>query len=147
MVVGWQSSFVTLSAIVEVFNREYLDMTRDDEHRGMRLIAYKKLAIASLHELKPRIDAWYRELESRSALSFESQRKKKEVQKVIAQVAKFADIRNAAFHYGDAVEPTEQLIRLYEDIDSLDLAFLNRILGDLMNLGEQLRQDALMHCG
>lgn len=150
MVVGWQAVLAALNATVLAFNSEYLKSEAAKEanpHHGMKEIAIKKLAIGSLREIKPRLYEWYRELETRGVLSAASIEEKKRVKSVVAQVEKFDDVRDLTFHYGDPVEPTESLLQLYEDADRLDIAFLNRVLRDLVSLGEQLKADALARCG
>jgi hypothetical protein len=145
MVVGWQNSVIALNSAVRAFTNEYLKTQEEkdrDTHHVMREIAIKKLVISALFELKPQIDKWYRRLEVDGLLSDRTREKKLEVKRVIAQVAKFEDIRNAAFHFGDVNEDTSQLLQLYEDIQKIDLAFLNHLLEDLMTVGFMLRDDA-----
>lgn len=148
MVVGWQNVVVSLNATVLAFNSEYFKRDAEDAspHQGMKEIAIKKLVLGSLRELKPRLDDWYRELDAMGAVSPESKSKKTQVRKVIVQVEKFDSIRNLAFHYGDPIEPTDSLIQLYKEIDRWDINLLNRVLRDLVALGECLKADALAHC-
>jgi hypothetical protein len=145
MVIGWQNSVTALNSTVVSFNAEYLKQEQE-KHKGtnqlMREIAIKKLVIASLFELKPQLDKWYNTLDEVGLLSDQTKQTKKDVRHVIGQIAKYDGIRNAAFHYGDVNEKSDELIQLYEDIQKLDLSFLNRILTDLIKLGYQLRDDA-----
>jgi hypothetical protein len=132
------------------FNSYYLksqEAKDADAHHGMKEIAIKKLIIGALREIKPRLYYWYRELETRGALSAATAEEKKRVKYVAAQVEQFDDVRNLAFHYGDPVEPTDSLLRLYQDVEQRDMEFLNRVLRDLVSLGERLKADALVHCG
>ena len=149
MVVGWQNVLVSLNAPVLAFNAEYLksvELKEANPHHGMKEIAIKKLAIGSLREIKPRIYEWYRELEKRGVLTTATIQEKEKVKHVVKQVEKFDDVRNLAFHYGDPVEPTDSLLQLYREIEGWDIGTLNRILRDLVSLGELLKADALAHC-
>jgi hypothetical protein len=150
MVVGWQSVLASLNATVLAFNSEYLksEAAKDaNPHHGMKEIAIKKMVIGALREIKPRLYEWYRELETRGVLSAATVEEKKRVKHVAAQVEKFDEVRNLAFHYGDPVEPTDSLLQLYQDIESRDIDFLNRVLRNLISLGECLKTDALAQGG
>ena len=148
MVIGWQMILRSLNATVLAFNDEYLKSEKDkDNHQEMREIAVKKLVIGSLREIKPQLDDWYRELDDHDALSQESRDEKKRVRTVAKQVDKFVRIRNNAFHYGDPNEDTDYLLQLYKDIANADINLLNRVLKDLVSLGEQLKSDAMARCG
>ncbi|MBI3850981.1 MAG: hypothetical protein HY298_11995 [Verrucomicrobia bacterium] len=145
MVIGWQNSVIALNATVRAFNSEFLKVEEEkdrDTHQLMREIAVKKLVISSLFELKPQLDAWYRRLEADGLLSDATKDKKKEVRHLLGQVQKFEGIRNAAFHFGDVNEETEELLRIYDEIHAIDLALLNRILEEMIRLGYMLREHA-----
>lgn len=145
MVVGWQSVLATLNATVLAFNSEYFKR-ESGPHQGMKEIAIKKLVLGSLREIKPRLDDWYREMDQLGAVSSDTAAEKTRVRNVVARVEKFDDVRNLAFHYGDPIEPTDSLLLLYKEIETWDIEFLNRILRDLVSLGEKLKADALAHC-
>jgi hypothetical protein len=145
MVIGWQNSVFALNAIVSAFNAEYLNVREQKEHHThqfMHEIAIKKLAISSMFELKPQLDTWYDRLELDGALDDKTKKKKLEVRHLLKQVRKYKGIRNATFHFGDVNEKTKDLLRIYDDIQSIDLSLLNRILVEMITLGNMLKDNA-----
>ena len=145
MVVGWQNSAFVLNVIVKTFNVEYLkeDVEKDrDTHQPMREIAIKKLKISSLFELKPQLDKWYKRLDEAGLLNEDTVKKKRQVGNILKQVYKYKKIRNCALHFGDMNDKTNDLIDIYEHIQTIDLALLNRILTEMIKLGYLLRNDA-----
>jgi len=149
MVIGWQNVLYSVNSTVLSFNREYLESQRTEggnAHYGMKEIAIKKLVIASLREIEPQLERWYQQLSKRRVLSPDTLEEKKRTRHVVKQVKKFKGVRNLAFHYGDPNEETANLIKLYKQIDVTDINLLNRILRDLVSLGEKLKEDALAVC-
>ncbi|OHE89649.1 MAG: hypothetical protein A3G75_10310 [Verrucomicrobia bacterium RIFCSPLOWO2_12_FULL_64_8] len=96
MVIAWQNSRTALNATVLAFNAEYLkpesQKTRDPHHI-LREIAVKKLTIASLFELRPQLDRWYKALDKEGLVSFEAKTKKKDISQLFRQIPKFEGIR------------------------------------------------------
>ncbi|MDX2110112.1 MAG: hypothetical protein SFY80_07725 [Verrucomicrobiota bacterium] len=112
----------------------------------MTEIAIKKQVLAALYEIRAGLNEWHRKLDALGALSDETRAEKKRVRKVIARVDKFVRVRNATFHFGDSLEDSDKLIKLYEQIYATDIQLLNRIIDDLRSLGEKLKNDALSKC-
>lgn len=112
----------------------------------MREIAAKRLVMASLCELRPKLGQWSNKLYQLGAISTESIAAKERAMSLSKAVEQFAENRNLAFHFSDMVEPSDNLIRSYEETDKWSLEELNQMLEALIALGEQLKIDALNRC-
>lgn len=149
MVVGWQNSVAALNAQIAAYNRESLKSEKRktvNPHHGMGEIAIKKQIIASLRELKCRLDDWATKLRG---LRFDTTRiegKKRELRSVLRQTEKLKDVRNTAFHYGDFLESPESLIKIYTEVESWDDEKLNAILDALHQLGDVMKLEVLSKC-
>lgn len=140
MVVAWETVRYLLSKTVLSFNEEYFEKEKPND---MEKIAMKRMVIAALFEIKPKIDGWYKDLDDRGLLSKRSAELKIEKRKIIDQARKFEfeNIRNLTFHYGDPTEDTESLLDLYKKIDAISIGHLNLILRSLSDIGESLWKD------
>jgi hypothetical protein len=143
MAVGWQVVLATLNATVMRFNQHHFTQT-EDPHHEMKLIAAKQTVIASLRELRLRLDDWHNRLKVKGALSQETIDFRKEVLHTLDRIHQFKDVRNCAFHFGDPLEAPDKLMELYEYVQEFNLDDLNKMLRALRDLGLKMRQDALL---
>ncbi len=143
MAVGWQTVLETLNSTVMRFNGHYFAKT-DDPHHEMNVIAAKQIVIASLRELRLRLDKWHNKLKVMGALSQPTIDFRKEVLPVLDRIHQFKDVRNCAFHFGDPLEPPDDLVAMYEYVKSFDLDDLNEMLRALSQFGLKMQQDALL---
>lgn len=147
MVVGWQNANLALGAYVMAFNATYLDkVKRESPDYRMNEIAKKKQIIAALYEVRDRLNEWYHALDKLGALSPEGKIEKIRVRKLLALMSSFVRVRNATFHFGDPLENTTDLLKLYEQVDATDLNLLNELLDAMRSLGERFKNDALARC-
>jgi hypothetical protein len=143
MVVGAQTVLQTLNATVMRFNQHFFAQT-DDQHHEMKLIAAKQIVIASLRELRLRLDDWNTKLRDMGALSEKTTELRRQHRQIIDRIHKFKEVRNCAFHFGDPLEAPDKLIALYEYVDEFDLDELNVMLRALNALVLQMRDDAAL---
>lgn len=142
MAVGAQAVLQTLNATVMRFNQHFFVQT-DDPHHEMRVIAAKQIVIASLRELRLRLDDWNKKLREMNALSEKTIELRRQHRQLLDRIHQFKDVRNCAFHFGDPLEPPDDLVALYEYVQGFDLDDLNTMLRALYDLVLQMRQDAL----
>jgi len=142
MVVGWQTVVDTLNATVLRFNSKYFEKA-DDPHHPMKLIAVKAVVVASLREIKLMLEKWQNRLHQRSALSQGTKDLKKSLNPILLKIDGLKEVRNLAFHFGDPLQDPDELLGLYENIDEYKIDELNTMLRALVDLGFQMRQDAL----
>jgi hypothetical protein len=109
----------------------------------MKVIAAKQSVIASLRELRLRLDDWHNRLRLIGALSQATVDLRKHVRHTLDLIHQFKDVRNCAFHFGDPVEDPDSLVELYEYVEAFDLDKLNEMLRALMDFGFRMHQDAL----
>jgi hypothetical protein len=142
MVVGWQTVAETINATVAHFNAKFFQ-PGTGPHEEMKLIAAKQAVMASLKELLVGLGNWRDALARTGNLSEESKRLWKQLEPTLQQINQFKAIRNCAFHFGDYLEPPDQLAEMYESVRDQDIDALNAMLRALYDFGFQLRQDAL----
>jgi hypothetical protein len=68
MVVGWQTVRETLNSTVLRFNKHHFAET-SDPHNEMKVVAAKQIVVASLRELRLRLDEWHNRLRVKGVLS------------------------------------------------------------------------------
>lgn len=144
MVVGWQTVLQTLESTVMRFNSQYFGKT-DDPNREMKVIAAKQTVIATLRELRLRLDKWRDRLKTKGFLSQETMDLFKQIRPTLDRIHEFRDVRNCAFHFGDPLEPPDDLVDMYEYVQGFDLDDLNEMLRALTQYGMQMREDAALN--
>ena len=109
-------------------------------------IAIKKHIIASLRELKHRLDDWKNRLRTLGFDMTTIEAKRKEYRHVLHQAEKLRDIRNTAFHYTDFLEASGDLIATYAEIERWDDGKPNAIWRALEQVGAAMKLEVLKRC-
>jgi hypothetical protein len=149
MVIGWQNSVSALNTQIAAYNREVLKTEahkNKNPHHGMGEIAIKKHIIASLRELKLRLDDWKNLLQKLGFDMTAIEAKRREFRYVLPQAEKLKEVRNTAFHYGDFLHTPDELIATYSEVEKWDDAKLNQIWRALEQLGDAMKREVLRRC-
>jgi hypothetical protein len=109
MAVGAQAVLQTLNATIMRFNQHFFAQTDDPLHE-MKVIAAKQIVIASLWELRLRLDDWNSKLRDMGALSQKTIDLRRRHRQLLDRIHQFREVRNCAFHFGDPLETPDNLV-------------------------------------
>jgi hypothetical protein len=114
-----------------------------DPHAPMRIIAARRQVLASLLELKERLNEWigYFNKAGVDCTSINSARKL--VRLALDRADSWRTIRNLTFHYGDIVEPPDRLLVTYDAISQISDAEINSVWQAMIEVGQAARNVTL----
>jgi hypothetical protein len=145
LVVGWQNSLYSINQLIQSYNQLTIqgEQPQSDPHAPMRIIAARRQVLASLLELKERLNEWigYFNKAGVDCTSINSARKL--VRLALDRADSWRTIRNLTFHYGDIVEPPDRLLVTYDAISQISDAEINSVWQAMIEVGQAARNVTL----
>ena len=146
MIVGWQNSLYAVNQLIETYNSITLRLEPEtDPHEPMRVIAARRQVLASLLELKNKLDEWVGILNKAGCDCFAINAVRKAHRAALDQAEAWRQIRNLTFHYGDIIEPPDDLLCTYYRISRITDAGVNSVWQAMVEVGCAARDVALNH--
>jgi hypothetical protein len=144
MIVGWQNSIYAINQLVEKYNSITLTPEpKSDRHEPMRVIAARRQVLASVLELKNRLDEWLGYFNKSRFDCSSINAVRKTYRSALDQAECWRTIRNLTFHYGDVIEPPEDLLNTYYAIAHITDEEVNSVWQAMIEVGQIVKNVAL----
>jgi len=146
MIVGWQNSLYAISQLIQTYNSITLKPEPNpDPHEPMRVIAARRQVLASLLELKDRLDEWVGYFNRARFDCSSINAVRRACRSALDQAQSWRNIRNLTFHYRDIIEPPDDLVATYRAISSISDAEVNSVWQAMIEVGQAAKNVALNH--
>lgn len=141
--IGWQNTYFILTSLIDSYNNLTMRApTKSNDHHEMDVLALRRLILASLVEVKNRLEDRIGVLNREGKDCTAVNQKKKEYRALLDQVEKWRDIRNLTFHFLDIGEPYQDMIAVYKSIEPITNDEVNRVWGAIYAVGEEMQKVA-----
>lgn len=144
MIVGWQNSQYAINQLIQSYNALTLQaQPKPDQHEPMRIIAVRRQIVASLLELKNRLDEWVGHLNKAKLDCNSINGLRKSLREALDRAESWRSIRNLTFHYGDILEDPDDLLAIYHAISLITDAEVNSVWKAMTEVGMAARNVSL----
>lgn len=145
-VIGWQNSRYAINRLVQSYNDLVIPTGTRDGHQEMQIGAVRRQILASLLELKEKLDQRNGQLRKAGIDTASIEAIRKAHRSRLDKADSWRGIRNLTFHFGDVIEPDSDLVATYKSVLRISDAEVNDVWTAIVAVGEEMRKIALDRC-